>query len=239
MNLENQNLLVIGGSSGIGLAVAQQALAAGMHVTIAGRSLDRLKEAAAGLADASTLVLDIENAEAVSAAFDSIPTPDHVYLAAGRFVGGPVVQTPITELRGAFEARLWGSLHCVRALAPRMTGPRASFVLTGGVSTDRPARGAWITSVATAASEQLARVLALELAPLRVNAIAPGWTDTPMWDALLGSSKSEVFAATAQNLPVGRIATADEAAMAVLHLMANPSITGEVLHVDGGYRLAA
>lgn len=185
------------------------------------------------------LVLYVENADAVAAALDSIPAPDQVYLAAGRFVGGPVVETLITELRAAFEARLWGALHCVRALASRMRGPRGSFVLTGGVSTDRPAKGAWITSVATAASEQLARVLALELAPLRINAIAPGWTDTPMWDAILGPAKAEAFATTAQKLPVGRIACADESAMAVLQLLANPSITGEVLHVDGGYRLAA
>jgi len=239
MNLSNQHLLVVGGSSGIGLAVARQGLAAGMRVTVLGRKPERLRQAAESLPGIATLPLDIEDAAAVARTLATVPVPDQVYLAAGRFIGGTVFDTPVAELRGAMEARVWGALHCVRALAPRMHGPRASFVLTGGVSTDRPAIGAWMTSVATAAAEQLARVLALELAPLRVNAIAPGWTDTPMWDDILGESKAEQFQAVGQRLPVGRIARADEAAMAVLQLMANPAITGEVLHVDGGHRLAA
>lgn len=239
MNLSDQHLLVVGGSSGIGLAVAREGLAAGMRVTVLGRNPERLRQAAEALPGVTALPLDVEDAAAVARTLEAVPGPDQVYIAAGRFAGGTVFETPLGELRGAMEARVWGALHCVRALAPRMRGPEASFVLTGGVSTDRPAKGTWMTSVATAAAEQLARVLALELAPLRFNAIAPGWTDTPMWDDILGESKAEQFQAIGQKLPVGRISRAEEAAMAVLQLMANPSITGEVLHVDGGHRLAA
>jgi NAD(P)-dependent dehydrogenase (short-subunit alcohol dehydrogenase family) len=237
-SLAQRHLVVVGGSSGIGLAVARQARAAGARVTLVARSTDRLRDAARTLDDSVAVVpVDVTDAQAVQLAFDSIARPDHVYLSAASFVGGSVLETPLSQLRAAFETRLWGAVHVVRAVAPRMQQRGGSFVLTGGVSTDRPAQGAWPTAVATAAAEQLARCLALELAPLRFNAVAPGWTDTPMWDSLLGDAKAATFASVAGRLPTGRIASADEVAQAVLLLMGNASINAEVLHVDGGHRL--
>ncbi|MBC7976976.1 MAG: SDR family oxidoreductase [Myxococcales bacterium] len=91
--------------------------------------------------------------------------------------------------------------------------------------------------MATAAAEQLARAMALELAPIRCNAVAPGWTDTPMWDAILGAAKADVFQSVAEKLPIRRLARPDDVARAVLFLMASEAITGEVVHVDGGGRL--
>ena len=115
--------------------------------------------------------------------------------------------------------------------------PNGSFVFTGGVSTARPVPGAWATAVATAAAEQMARALAVEIAPVRVNAVAPGWTDTPMWDEIFGENKREVFAGVAEKLLTKRLATAEEVAQAVIFLMNNNSITGETIHVEGGHRL--
>jgi NAD(P)-dependent dehydrogenase (short-subunit alcohol dehydrogenase family) len=181
---------------------------------------------------------DVTDEAAVKQAFASVEAPDHVHVSAASFVGGSVLDTDMASLRAALDARLWGAVHVVRAAAPRMQGPGGSFVFTGGVSSDRPAKGAWPTAVGTAAAEQLARCLALELAPLRFNAIAPGWTDTPMWDGLLGNAKAETFAAVAGRTPNGRLVHADEAAQAVLLLMANRALNAEVLHVDGGLRLA-
>jgi NAD(P)-dependent dehydrogenase (short-subunit alcohol dehydrogenase family) len=236
--LAQGHVVVVGGSSGIGLAVARQALAAGARVTLMARSADRLQAAARTLVERVAIVpVDVTDAHAVQVAFDGIERPDHVYLAAAGFVGGSVLETPLPQLRAAFEARIWGAVHVVRAVAPRMQERGGSFVFTGGVSTDRPAPGAWPTAVATSAAEQLARCLALELAPLRFNAVAPGWTDTPMWDGLLGEAKAATFASVAGRLPTGRIASADEVAQAVLLLMGNASINAEVLHVDGGHRL--
>lgn len=241
-NLESQHVVVVGGSSGIGLAVAAGALRSGAQVTLMGRSLERLDDALRMHLPASpparAVAVDVTDEHAVRQAFASITAPDHVYVSAASFVGGSVLDTAMPALRAALEARLWGAVHVVRAAAPRMRGPGASFVFTGGVSTDRPAKGAWPTAVATAATEQLARCLALELAPLRCNAIAPGWTDTPMWDAILGTAKAETFASVAARTPTGRIVAADDAAQAVLLLMANRALNGEVLHVDGGLRLA-
>jgi len=237
-NFSGQHVVVVGGSSGIGLAVGRQALASGAQLTLMARDPARLQQAAGSCGGpVATVAVDVTDPHAVQVAFDGIERPDHVYVAAAGFVGGSVLDTPLAELRAALEARLWGAVHVVRAAAPRMRERGGSFVLTGGVSSDRPAPGAWPTAVATAAAEQLARCLALELPPLRFNAIAPGWTDTPMWDALLGADKAATFASVAARLPVGRLATADEAAQAVLVLMANGSINAEVLHVDGGHRL--
>lgn len=237
MQLKDQHILVAGGSSGIGLEVARAALAQGARVSILGRDATRLSQAASQLGAVQTVAADVANEAALDRALAELPPPDHVYVAAGGFVGGPVLEGTMAAYRAALDSRLWGSVHLVRALAPRMQPSTASFVFTGAVSTDRPAKGAWATAVATAAAEQLARALALELAPMRFNAIAPGWTDTPMWDALLGATKASTFATVAQQLPVRRLATAADAAQGVLLLMSNPSITGEVLHVDGGHRL--
>lgn len=239
MNFDQQHVVVFGGSSGIGLAVARGALASGARVTLLGRSRERLAAATSSLGDVRTLSVDITDEAALNAAAASIETPDHVYVAAASFVGGGVLDGSLTSFRRALDARLWGSVHVVRALAPRMQdkASAASFVFTGGVSTDRPVKGAWATAVSTAAVEQLARALALELAPMRFNAIAPGWTDTPMWDAILGDGKASTFDAVGAQIPVGRIAHAAQVAQAVLLLMANASINGEVLHVDGGHRL--
>ena len=241
-DLQNQHLVLVGGSSGIGLAVAAGALQRGARVTLMGRSRERLDRALAqhlhSHASARAVAVDVTDEAAVRQAFAGFDAPDHVYVSAAGFVGGSVLDSDMASLRGALDARLWGAVHVVRAAAPRMRGPGGSFVFTGGVSTDRPAKGAWPTAVGTAAVEQLARCLALELAPLRFNAIAPGWTDTPMWDGLLGDAKADTFAAVAGRTPIGRLVDADEAAQAVLLLMTNRALNAEVLHVDGGLRLA-
>jgi NAD(P)-dependent dehydrogenase (short-subunit alcohol dehydrogenase family) len=237
MTLAHQHVVVFGGSSGIGLEVARGALAAGARVTILGRSAERLASAATRAEGVRTVVADVTDAASVQAALASIEPPDHIYVAAARFVAGSILDGELDHFRNALEDRLWGAVNVVRAAAPGMKQPGASFVFAGGISTDRPVKGAWATAVSTAAAEQLARALAVELAPLRFNAVAPGWTDTPMWNGILGDTKEATFAAVGSQIPVGRIATPAEAAQAVLLLMANRSLNAEVLHVDGGHRL--
>ncbi|NIJ54605.1 SDR family oxidoreductase [Dyadobacter arcticus] len=112
-----------------------------------------------------------------------------------------------------------------------------SITFTGGVSTDRPITGAWVSGLATASAEQLAKVLVMEFPTIRFNAVAPGNTDTPMWDGIMGENKIGILANVAERLPFKKIASADEVASAAVFLMSNASITGEVIHVDGGSRL--
>lgn len=132
--------------------------------------------------------------------------------------------------------RVWGNTYVINAVATKLS-PDSSITFTGGLSTDRPVAGAWVSGIGTAAAEQLARVMALELAPIRFNAVSPGYTDTPMWDGVLGANKAQVLEDVARRLPVKRIATPEEVAEAVIFLMRNGSVTGEVIHVDGGARL--
>ncbi len=231
--MHNETIVVLGGTRGIGLAVAAAARARGAEVWALARhpSLD------AERIGARFARCDAAEPAAIADALGPIAKIDHLYVAAGAFVGGGVRELDLAAARAALDARVWGAAAAARLAAPKMPAGGA-IVLTGGVSTDRPAPSAWATSLATAAAEQLARALALELTPIRVNAIAPGWTDTPMWDPILGAAKAETFAATAARTPIGRLVRAEEAAEAVLFLMNNKAINGEILHVDGGLRLA-
>lgn len=236
-DLEGQSIVVIGGSAGIGLAVAEFALQAGASLTLIARNAERLTTAAAGLAgDVSTRVADLNDETSLQAALAHLTQIDLVYIAAGSAeFAHPLTDSAMGKFLGV-QQRIVGAMRAVQLIADRMP-PGGSFVFTGGLSTDRPVPSAWGTSVATAAIEQLARTLSISLAPLRFNAIAPGWTDTPMWDALLGVEKENVFASIIEKIPVGRLATAHEVAEAILLLMRVRSINGEVLHVDGGHRL--
>jgi NAD(P)-dependent dehydrogenase (short-subunit alcohol dehydrogenase family) len=236
MQLYNQHVVVVGGSSGIGLAVAQQAHQAGARITLLARSAEQLAQAASTLERVETIALDIMDEAGIQAAFARLGPIDHVYIAAGRTQLGSILNGTIDEQMLPLMERLWGSVHVVRAAVPQLR-PGGSITFTGGLSTDRPVAGAWISGVATAAAEQLARVLALELAPLRFNAISPGYTDTPLWDKVLGEAKTQALAGVAERLPVKHIATANEVAAAVLLLMTNSSMTGAIIHVDGGARL--
>ncbi|MDX2244184.1 MAG: SDR family oxidoreductase [Leptolyngbyaceae cyanobacterium bins.302] len=235
MHLAGKHVVVVGGSQGIGFETARLATEAGAKVTIMGRSPERLQTAHDRLSQVHTIAMDIADETAVHKAFAEVEQIDHVYIAAGSFVGGKILDGSVEQFRPAIDSRLWGSVYVIRAAVPKIPAG-GSVTLTGGLSTDRPVVGAWVTSVATAAAEQLSRALSLELAPIRVNAVAPGWTDTPMWDAIFGAAKQGAFQDVAAKIPTGRLATAEEAASAVIFLMSNPAITGEVIHTDGGHR---
>jgi NAD(P)-dependent dehydrogenase (short-subunit alcohol dehydrogenase family) len=236
MKLSRQSVVVVGGSLGIGYAVAELAKRQGAEVTLLARNAERLRRAAESLGGVRHAVADFGNEAAVNRAFAELPAVHHVYVAAGTAMPGGFLDRSVDDAMASFVERVWGSAYVLRAAAPKIP-PGGSVTLTGGVSTDRPFPGAWSTVLGTATAEQLARVMALELAPIRVNAVSPGYTDTPMWDRLLGGDRDAVLAGVAAKLPTGRIATPEEVAEAVLLLMTNGSITGEVIHVDGGGRL--
>lgn len=234
--LSNQHVVIVGGSSGIGLATGSLAKQLGADVTLISRDAKKLDQASQQIDGVHTLIADFADEAAISAAFETLLPVDHVYVAAGSFVGGSVLEGSMADFHRAIDTRLWGSVHVVRAAVPKMNGV-GSLTFTGGLSTDRPVAGAWATAVATAAAEQLARALALELAPIRVNAVSPGWTDTPMWNEIFGEAKQEVFSGVATQVPVKRLSTAAEVAQAVIFLMYSGTVTGEVIHVDSGHRL--
>ncbi len=234
--MKNQQIIILGGSSGMGFATAQLALEAGAQVSLTGLREETTATALERLPLAQGQALDIQDEAAVQHFFDQFEAIDHVFVAAGSTRLGSILEGTVPEQIKPIELRLVGSVYAIRAAAPKMK-PGGSFIFTGGLSTDRPVPGAWVSGVGTAAAEQLARVMALELAPIRFNAISPGYVNTPMWDQVLGENKEEVLRGVAENMLLKRIVEPEEIAQAVLFLMQNRAITGEILHVDAGARL--
>ena len=233
MALEGERVVVVGGSSGIGLETARLALAAGASVTIAGRSEDRLRRAAADLGGAvRSVVADVTDDGSVKALFDGETRVDHVFLPAGEIKpgGGDVLGADLSALRSLLESRLLGVVHVVRRARPKMAG--GSITLMSGLYASHPAPGAALGAAAVAAIDGMTRALALDLAPIRVNAVAPGLIDTPLWDSF--GPQRDAIIAQATALPVGRIGRPDEVAAAVVLLMSNGFVTGTVLAIDGG-----
>lgn len=236
-NLKNKNIIIIGGSTGIGLSVASMAFEYVANVTLTSRHLDKANEIAKNIdLSVNGFALDVDDEQTVNNFFSSRSDIDHIYIAAGSTKLGNVTDGSLEENMQAFNTRLLGSLRIVRAVYNKIN-PSGSVIFTGGVSTDRPISGAWVSGLGTASAEQLARVLVMEFPHIRFNAVAPGCTDTPMWDVIMVESKKEILASIAEKLPVKKIATPEEVASAVLFLMSNNSITGEVIHIDGGGRL--
>lgn len=234
--MTEQNVVIIGGSEGIGLAVAKAARASGAHVLAVSRTRQKLETAKQLVSGLETRVADINDSQSIAEVFRELEVIDHVYIAAGSTKVGSPLDLPLEDYRQKFDERLWGSIGVVRA-AHSLMRPGGSFTFTGGLSSDRPVSGAWVSGIATMAAEQLARVLALELAPIRFNAVAPGYTDTPMWDNIFPGKGAQALDELTRKHLVPRLVTADEVAQAVLLLMQNRAITGETIHVDCGARL--
>lgn len=236
-HVTDKKIIIIGGSSGIGKAVATIAASAGNSVVITSRTLSKAEHVANEIRGRVTArELDVDREEEVSAFFNEFSSIDHIYIAAGGTGLGSLTEGTLGDHLSGFNTRVQGSLRIVRyAIHKINTGGSVTF--TGGISTDRPIAGAWVSGLGTATVEQLARVLVMEFPHIRFNAVSPGYTDTPLWDAVLGENKTSVLTAVAAKLPTGKIATPEEVASAVIFLMSNGSVTGEVLHVDGGGRL--
>lgn len=237
MKLTNQNVLVIGGSSGIGQGIAAEALREGASVVLVSRSTDRLEAASRELAPLGavrTIAADMTDEAAARAVFAEVPLLHHVITTAVMANYQPVREMDVAKARRLVDSKLILAL-LVAKYARFADG--GSLTLTSGVASDRPGPGGSMIAAVNGATESFVRALSLELAPVRVNALSPGWVDTPFWTTLAGDTKADRFAAHAKRLPVGRVGAPADLATAALFLMTNGFTTGEVLHVDGGHRL--
>lgn len=234
MRLDGKRVIVIGGSSGIGLETAKLALAEGASVMIAGRSEERLRKAATGLNSEKLQVAvgDISDQSSIQAMFAAEKQIDHVFLPAGelRPGGGDVLESDLQDLESLLKLRLLGVVHVVRQVRAKMSS--GSITLMSGLYSTRPGKGGAMAAAAVAAIEGMTRALALDLAPLRVNAVTPGLIDTPLWDTF--GPQREAIMAMGASLPVGRIGKPEDVASGVLFLMTNGFVTGSVLTIDGG-----
>jgi NAD(P)-dependent dehydrogenase (short-subunit alcohol dehydrogenase family) len=234
MKLKGANIVVMGGSSGIGLAAAKLAQHEGASITIAGRSQEKLDQAQRQLGEVRAVVADVTDDASVGRVFEALDHVDHVLISAGTIVNGRIVDNDLATLRHIVDERIWGPTYVVRHARPRMTGGSITFT-SGGLSS-RPRLGAAMITAALAAVEALAPALALELAPVRVNAVTPGLIDTPLLHTAYGANRDALVTSRAAALPGKRIGTADEVAQAIIMLMTNEYINGAVLHIDGGGR---
>jgi NAD(P)-dependent dehydrogenase (short-subunit alcohol dehydrogenase family) len=235
VRLDGQVVVVLGGSSGIGLACAAACAGLGAAVTIAARDPARLARAAATVGPSTRAVsLDVSDEGAVAGLFDAHERVDHVVVTAGRPVSAPVLTTDLAVQQQVMDVRFWAALYACRHGAQRMRG-HGSFTLVSGAATARPRPGRPVGVAAGSAVEGLAKAMALELAPRRVNVVAPGPTRTAVLERHSGA---EVMAALGRQLPVGRLGEPGDLAHAVVFLMTNGFITGVTLRVDGGYVVA-
>jgi NAD(P)-dependent dehydrogenase (short-subunit alcohol dehydrogenase family) len=231
----NQDVLVVGGSSGIGLATAKAFAAAGARVTIASRSGDKLAAALKEIGDgARSEVLDTGDAQAVES-FLAAHTWNHVVVSAAKTPSGPVRQLSLDDAHKAMESKFWGAYRVARAARIRDGG---SLTIVSGFLSVRPSATSVLQGAINAALESLVRGMALEFSPVRVNAVSPGMIRTPLWSGMDDDKREAMFAAVAEKLPAKRAGEPEDIANAILYAAATPFTTGSTIVVDGGGSIA-
>jgi NAD(P)-dependent dehydrogenase (short-subunit alcohol dehydrogenase family) len=235
--LDAQRVLVVGGAKHLGEAVARSAAAAGAHVIIGARDLERARALAADLPEASAVHLDVADETTIRAAAESLGGVDHLVVTASAHHNVPVPQLERDGIAAAFEAKIIGPMLLAKHFAPRMP-ETGSFLLFSGTAAWNPAPGLTVMGVTNGAVSFLASHLAKELAPLRVNALSPGITDSGTWDGMPAADRQGMYDGAAAGSLAGRVGTSDDIAEAAVWLLGASYVSGETIHVDGGSRHA-
>jgi NAD(P)-dependent dehydrogenase (short-subunit alcohol dehydrogenase family) len=230
MQLAGKKVVVVGGSSGIGLATAELAKREGADVIIASRNAVRLDGIAEKL-NAIAIPADVTDDKSVASLFRSTGAVDHVVVTAAQLRTGPFKTVAMEDVRATMESKFWGAWRVARSAEFRAGG---SLTLVSGFLSMRPRPNSAIVGAANGALESLARALALELAPVRVNAVSPGIIDTPIRAAMPEEARRDMLAKAAAALPVGRVGLGEDIAKQILAFMTNGFATGSVLYLDGG-----
>lgn len=239
MSLTDQNILIVGGTSGFGLTIAQQALEAGARVHIIGHTLAHVEQAKRQLAATETYLqgtaMDAQDQQQLRSFFEGRPGFDHVVSMLGGAMGGGFLANSVAAIRKTLEDKFFANLQLAQ-IASQHLNKQGSLIMTSGAG-GHPydASGA---IVGNQAINTMVAGLAVELSPAyRVNAVAPTWTPTGLWRDLSPEQLAEQATAVSQGIPLKRVATKAEVAAAYLYLMQNQFVTGQVLHVDGGVDL--
>jgi NAD(P)-dependent dehydrogenase (short-subunit alcohol dehydrogenase family) len=228
--LKGKKVVVVGGSSGIGLSTAELATRQGAQVIVASRNAERLNSVAGNLG-ATAIATDVTSDESVANLFQKCGPVDHVVVTAAQLRTGPFKTVAMEDVRGTLEGKLWGAWRVARSAEIR---PGGSLTLVSGFLSIRPRPNSAIVSVANGALESLTRALALELAPVRVNCVSPGIVDTPIRAAMPEAARRDMLAKAAAGLPVGRVGVGEDIAQQILAFMTIGFATGSIVYLDGG-----
>jgi len=235
--LKDKKVVIIGGSSGIGLESAKQLIAQGVEVIIASRSEEKLQNAKEQLGvRATAYILDTTQEQQVQSFFEKIGQFDHLVVSAAETSGGSFLQTDTVQARKLFENKFWGQYYAAKYGASKIL-PNGSIILFSGVVAYKSMVGSAILGAVNAAISNLGQTLALELAPIRVNIVSPGIIDTPSRSKMPEEARNNFYNTVENKLPVKRIGKAEDVAQSVLYLLQNSFVTGTVLHVEGGHIL--
>lgn len=250
-NLAGRRLVVIGAGSHTGHRLAQVAAAAGARLVLAGPDRRKLEWTAAELAGGTTsaasatggaaaetpeiIEVDITDEASIAALAAKVGHFDHLVSTAAVPANGPVAELELADVQRAFAAKVIGPLMLAKHLAGQ-ADPAGSFTFFSGIAAWRPAPSRTVMATTNGALAFLVQALAVEIAPVRVNAVSPGIVDSGAWDRL-GADKEAFLRGVAERNPARRVGTADDLVDAVLFAIGNPYVTGTVLHVDGGGRL--
>ena len=235
--LRGQTAVFIGGSSGIGLETARLARAEGAAVVLTGRDAERLAKAAADVGARTHVAFDASDRDRLGEFFRSLPVPvDHIMVTAGRPYYTPLAAMDIADAQRYVAEHVGLTLDVARHAATAVR-PGGTLLFLSGTGGRRPAVGISVTALLTAGLPALIADLALEIAPVRANVIAPGFVDTPLSASLLGDALEDRRERLRATLPIRRVVTAEDVAALAVHLMVNTAITGATFDIDGGQQL--
>jgi NAD(P)-dependent dehydrogenase (short-subunit alcohol dehydrogenase family) len=238
-SLHGQRVVVLGGTSGIGFGVAAAAAADGADVVIASSRQSSVDKALTELpATASGHAINLTDSDKVKALFAGLGDFDHLVFTAGESLSlMPVDTLDLDAARNFFGLRYFGALGAVHAAVPHLRAG-GSITLTSGSAAARGGPGWGVAASICGATEALTRSLAVELAPLRVNAVAPGVVRSPLWQGMAETDREQMYQQVGAGIPAGRVGEVTDVAQGYLYCMTQQWATGTVLHIDGGTLLA-
>jgi len=234
-SLKGKKVVILGGSSGLGLATAKAAAAEGASVIIVSSNAARLQNAVVELpGNGLGMQADLSEEESVMRLFGEIGTLDHLIFTAGEsLLLSKIVETNVATAREFFDLRYWGAFMAVKYAAARINAG-GSIVLTGGIVSTRPNAGWSIGASICAAMDGFTRAMAVELAPVRVNLVSPGVIRTNLWSSIAETERDAFYEQVATALPVRHVGEAEQVAQTYIYLMKQPFVTGQILVTDGG-----